>query len=93
MKSTVEVRIPIALQNLVGEASTLQVKGETVAQVLDNLDAQFPGFKTRLIDQRGKLSGSILAFLNDEDIRSLKELDTPLKDGDVLNIYVILSGG
>ncbi len=93
IETTVEVRVASSLLGLVRNASTVQAQGETVRQLLDNLDSQFPGFKSHLIGKRGELYVSYIILLNDEDIRSLKALETPLKNGDVVNIMVVLSGG
>ena len=88
-----ELRVAAPLQRLVGGASTIQAQGETVQQLLDDIDNRFPGFKQRLISKQGKLNGSILILLNDEDIRPLGELETPLKNGDVVSVLVVMSGG
>jgi len=93
MKTTVKIQVAFPLNQLVGGINTFQAKGETVRQLLGNLDSQFPGLKERLINQQRKLNGSYLIFLNGEDIRSLQELETPLKNGDLVNILVVLSGG
>ncbi len=90
---TMEVRVAASLQGLVGDASIIQAQGETVRQLLDDIDNRFPGFKRRLISEQGKLNGSIFILLNDEDIRPLGELETPLKDGDVVSVLVVMSGG
>ncbi len=93
MKAMVEVRVASLLRELVRGASTVQAQGETVRQLLEDLDSQFPGSKERMINERGKLNGHIIVYLNKEDIRSLEELETPLKDGDVVSILEALSGG
>ena len=91
MKTTVKVQVAFPLSQLTGGINTLQVQGETVRQLLDGMDSQFPGLKERLINQQRKLNGSYLIFLNGEDTRSLQGLETPLKDNDVVNILVIMS--
>ena len=94
MKTVLEVLVALPLRNLVGGASTVKAQGETVRQLLDNLDSQFPGLKERLVSsERGELRGAYIILLNDEDTRSLQGLETPLKDNDVVNILVVLSGG
>ena len=90
MMATVEVRVAFPLRKVVGGTDPIQARGETVQHLLGDLDSQFPGFKERLIDSRGELNGSFLILLNDEDIRSLKGIETPLKDSDVVSILVIM---
>ncbi len=92
-ETTVEVSVASSLRKLVRGTDTVQAQGETVEQVLDNLDRQFPGFKGHMINKWGNLRGSILVFLNEEDIFSLQGLKTPLNDGDAIDIHVVLSGG
>ena len=91
--AAVEVRIPTVLQKVVGGPRSVQAKGDTVAQVLKDLEKNFPGLKGRITDPQGKLNHFIIIFLNDQDIRFKKELDTPLQEGDVLSILQAIAGG
>ena len=93
MNINVEVKIPPLLGKLVGGASTIRSQGETLRHLLENLDKQFPGFKWHIVSKQGKLHDYIIIFLNEEDIHYLNQLETPLKNGDVINILVVLSGG
>ena len=91
--AAVEVRIPTVLQKVVGGPRSVQAKGDTVAQVLKDLEKNFPGLKGRITDPQGKLNHFIIIFLNDQDIRFKKELDTLLQEGDVLSILPAIAGG
>jgi len=91
--AVVEVMIPTVLQKMVGGPRSVQAKGDTVGQVLKDLENNFPGLKGRITDQQGKLNNFIIIFLNDQDIRYKKELDTPLQEGDVLSILPAIAGG
>ena len=88
-----EVRIPSLLQKLVGGVKTVQAEGQTVGQVIDQLDAKYPDFKSRVLDENGKLRLFVNIFINDEDIRFLKELETPVADGDTITILPAVAGG
>lgn len=88
----VEVRVTSTLQNLVG-AKTVQGEGATVGELLDNLDARYPGFKGQISGEDGQLHRFVNLYLNDEDIRYLQGLDTPVKGGDVVSILPALAGG
>ena len=88
-----EVRIPSLLQKLVGGAKTVHVEGRTVGQILDHLEAKYPDFKNRVLDEEGKLRLFVNIFVNDEDIRFLKELETPVADGDTITILPAVAGG
>ena len=89
---SVEVRVTAVLQKLTGGAKTVQAEGNTIGALLDNLETAYPGFKANII-QDGKLHRFVNIYLNDEDIRYLGQLDTPLKDGDVVSILPALAGG
>jgi molybdopterin synthase sulfur carrier subunit len=89
---SVEVRVTAVLQKLTGGAKTVQAEGATIGELLDNLDRAFPGFKANVM-QDGKLHRFVNIYLNDEDIRYLGQLDTPVKSGDVVSILPALAGG
>lgn len=88
----VEVRVTANLQKLVGGQRTVQGDGFTVGELLDRLDERYPGFKQQLVSD-GQLHRFVNIYLNDEDIRFLQQLETPLKEGDVISILPALAGG
>ena len=90
--AVVEVRIPTIFHKVVGGRS-VQASGGTVGQVLKDLEKNFPGLNGRITDPQGKLNNFIIIFLNEQDIRFKKELDTPLQDGDVLAVLPAIAGG
>ena len=89
---TVEVRLTANLQKFVGGQRSVQAQGTTVRQLLDDLNRRYPGLKGQLVTD-GQLHRFVNIYLNDEDIRFLAQLDTPLKEGDVLSILPALAGG
>lgn len=89
---TVEVRLTANLQRLAGGQRAVQVEAHTVGELLERLDHMYPGFKSSVLDN-GQLHRFVNIFLNDEDIRFLQQLETPLKDGDVVSILPALAGG
>ncbi len=88
----VEVRVTANLQKMVGGQRSVQGEGSTVRELLDDLDSHYPGFKDLLVTD-GELHRFVNIYLNDEDIRFLDKLDTPLKEGDTLSILPALAGG
>ena len=90
---TVEVRVTATLQNLVGGQKVVRGQGETVSQVLTDLEQRYPGFQTQVLTEDGALHRFVNIYLNDEDVRFLQKLDTPLNEGDVLSILPALAGG
>ncbi len=90
---SVEVRIPQIFRNHTGGARSVQAEGRIVAELLDDLDQQYPGLKGRLFTGEGQLHQFLNIFLNDEDIRFLGRLNTELADGDVISILPAVAGG
>ena len=93
MPDTIDVHIPSALRPQVGDQETLCVSGQTVGQVLGQLRSDYPDFGNRLYAGDAQLNRFINVYLNDEDIRFLDNLDTPVKSGDELSIVPAIAGG
>ena len=89
----VTVRIPTTLRPMAGGASTVQVEGSTLAEVIANLDAAHPGFKDRLLDESGALRKFVNLFVADDDVRYLQGLETPVPDGETVSIIPAVAGG
>jgi molybdopterin synthase sulfur carrier subunit len=89
----VHVRIPTPLKKLTGEQDSIRAKGETVGEVLQWLTETYPGLKERLRDEQGEVRRFINIYVNDEDIRFIQNLETPLKEGDQLSIIPAIAGG
>lgn len=87
------VRVPSSLRSLTGQRAELRVSGATVGEVLANLDAAHPGIGAKLFDEAGALRRYIKVFHNDDDVRALRRLETPVTDGDVLSIIPAMAGG
>ena len=89
----VRVRIPTPLKKLAGEQDVVQATGKTVGEVLQWLTETYPGLQERLRDERGELRRFINIYVNDEDIRFIRNLETPLKEGDQISIIPAIAGG
>jgi MoaD family protein len=89
---TVDVRVTANLQKMVGGKRSVQGQGSTVRELLDDLEGRYPGFKGQLVTD-GEIHRFVNIYLNDEDIRFLEKLDTPINDGDTLSILPALAGG
>jgi molybdopterin synthase sulfur carrier subunit len=89
----VQVRIPTPLKKLTGEQDTIKARGTTVGEVLQWLTETYPGLKDRLQDEKGEVRRFINIYVNDEDIRFIRNLETPLKEGDHLSIVPAIAGG
>ena len=90
---SVEVRIPPVLRKHTGGTSMVATTGTTVAEVLESLESMHPGLKAQITDASGQLHRFINLYRNGEDIRYLAQLDTSVKDGDVVAILPAVAGG
>jgi molybdopterin/thiamine biosynthesis adenylyltransferase/rhodanese-related sulfurtransferase/molybdopterin converting factor small subunit len=86
------VRIPTSLRPLAGGHDEVQVDGASVRAALDDLERRHAGFKARLLDEKG-VRRFVNLFVNDEDVRHLQGLDTPLAARDVVSIVPAVAGG
>ena len=89
---TIEVKVTATLQKMVGGQRVIQGEGNTVGEVIDDLERKHPGIKDMVMVD-GQIHRFVNVYLNDEDVRFLSQLDTPLKEGDVLSILPALAGG
>ena len=90
---SVKVRIPSPLRTYTGGADVVESEGATVAAVLDGLKTKAAGIETRLFKGPNQLNRFVNVYLNDEDIRFLKNLETPVKAGDEISIVPAIAGG
>ncbi|MBI3306951.1 MAG: MoaD/ThiS family protein [Candidatus Omnitrophica bacterium] len=90
---SVKVRIPTPLQKLTQQRAEVEVKAANIKSLIQELENQFPGIKERLCDEQGKIRRFVNVYLNEEDIRFLKQDETPLKDGDEISIVPAIAGG
>lgn len=90
---SIRVRIPTPLKKLTGEQDILLASGNTVGEVIQWLIETYPGLKERLRDEQGELRRFINIYVNEEDIRFIENLQTPVKDGDQISIIPAIAGG
>ncbi|MEO7862172.1 MAG: ubiquitin-like small modifier protein 1 [Nitrospirales bacterium] len=89
----IKVRIPTPLRPMTGGKSEVEIAGNTVSEIIDNLGSAHPGMKERVYDEQGEVRRFINIYVNEEDIRFLTGKDTPLKDGDEVSIIPAIAGG
>jgi sulfur-carrier protein len=89
----VTVRIPTPLRALAKGNGNVQAKGDTIEDLVGDLERQFPGLRERLMDEGGELRRFINIYVNQEDIRFLDNKATKLKDGDEVAIVPAIAGG
>ncbi len=85
----VRVLVPTPLYSYTGGRGRVEAAGATVAQVIEDLDREYPGLKFRVVDEQGALRTHIRIFLNEETAG----LSAAVKEGDEVALVAALSGG
>jgi molybdopterin synthase sulfur carrier subunit len=88
----IEVRIPTILRQFTDGAKAVEGRGATLAELIDDIDARHPGLRDRLVEQGG-LRRFVNVYLNDEDVRFLGGLETPVAEGDAVTVLPAVAGG
>lgn len=90
---SVTVRIPTPLRTLTKGADEVKLEGKSIKDIVENLEANYKGIKERICDNEGQIRRFVNVYLNDEDIRFIDNLKTPVKDGDHISIVPAIAGG
>ena len=88
----IEVRIPTILRTYTGGEKAVSADGASLSALIDDLEANHPGIKDRLIDN-GDLRRFVNVYVNDEDVRFTGGLGTPVADGDQVVVLPAVAGG
>jgi len=88
----VHVSIPTILRPLIADQKRIETTGANVLEIIERIDAQYPGVKDRLMAD-GKMHRFVNIFVNDNDIRFAGDLATPVRDGDHITILPAVAGG
>jgi molybdopterin converting factor small subunit len=89
----IEVSIPTILRQYTDGAKSVEASGATLAEVVDDLEARHTGIKGRLVEDDGNLRRFVNVYLNDEDVRFLDGIASPVADGDNVTILPAVAGG
>ncbi len=90
---SVQVRIPTILRKYTDGQKDIEGQGGTLAELVVDLDARHPGLRSGLVSDEGALHRFVNVYVNDEDVRFLGALETPLADGDRVTILPAVAGG
>ncbi len=86
-------RIPGPLRRLSNGEITVEVGASDLSSAIEALDARYPGFKDRLLDDSGELRQFVNVYLNDEDVRLGSGLQAKVHDKDEISIVPAVAGG
>ena len=90
---TVSVRVPTILRTYTDGESEVTASGATLAEVLDDLDANYSGIKARVLDDEGNLRRFVNVYVGNDDVRFLDNLDTATPDGTQISVIPAVAGG
>jgi len=91
--SSITVSLPGALRAKVGNHASVTIVGETVRDIIEALERDFPGLRFNLCYETGELRQYVHVFLNRVNIRYLQGLDTPVSAGAIVHIFQSVAGG
>ena len=87
------VTIPTQLRSLTGGSGQVQATGATLADIVADLEAKYPGMRERLLDDSGKLRRFVNVYVEDEDVRFIGGLGATIPDGGKVSIIPAVAGG
>ena len=90
---SVSVRIPTILRTYTDGQSEVSAQGSTLAEVLDDLEANHPGIRARILDDQGAIRRFVNVYVGNDDVRFLDALDTKTPDGVQVSVIPAVAGG
>ena len=90
---SVSVRIPTILRTYTGGQSEVSAEGETLADVLDDLESSYAGIKARILDEQGAIRRFVNVYVGNDDVRFLDALDTKTPEGVQVSVIPAVAGG
>jgi sulfur-carrier protein len=88
-----KIRIPTPLRKFTGGAEEIAAEGATVSQIVADMESRYPGIKERLCEPDGRVRRFVNIYVNGDDIRFLKNLDTAVASNDEVSIVPAIAGG
>ncbi len=90
---SVTVKLPTILRKFAGNEARVGADGATLGDVLGDLETRYPGITKNVIAEDGGLHRFINVYVNNEDVRYLGSLETPIAEGDTVSILPAVAGG
>ena len=93
MSKIVFLSIPTSLQKFTDYKKNLELKAETIQELIEVLISIYPILNDHLLDETNTVRRFINIYINSEDIKFLENTQTKLKDGDKITILTAVAGG
>jgi sulfur-carrier protein len=87
------LQIPGLMKSYVENQTEIPLQGQTIADVLNTLVTRYPTIKTHIMDDKGNIRRHINLFINEDNIKSLNGLETPVQENDKIILLPSISGG
>ena len=88
-----EVRIPAPLRRLTNGQDKITAEGDTVQEIIDFLEQNFPNIKIRICNEDGEIRNFVNIYINEENVRFLNGISSKINDGDEISIVPAVAGG
>ena len=88
-----KVQIPPVLRAATGGNKQVEAAGATLAEVLKDLSETYPDLSARLQPAANGMPQYLNIYVNDEDVRTLQGMATPVAAGDTVTILPAMAGG
>ena len=89
---SIRVRLHQYFQDIADGQEVVEAKGNTLAELIDDLEKRYPTIKDHLLDKKGRLHGFVEVFVNSEIVHP-HETQKQIKDGDEIEVLTIVAGG
>jgi molybdopterin synthase sulfur carrier subunit len=89
----VTVRLPGVLRDAVGGEAKIAASGSTLADVFADIDRRHPGFRSRVLDDRGAIRSYVNVYVDDIDARDSGGLGTAVPEGSEVMVIPAMAGG
>lgn len=90
---SIRVKVPTQLRSLTDGSAEVAADGKTIKTLIEDLESRYPGIGARLLDDGGSLRRFVNVYVNDEDVRFLRGLDTELSEQAKVSIIPAVAGG
>jgi len=87
------IKIPAPLRKFTDGEAEVEGSGNTIRELVTDLDRNYPGIKERLYDEKGNLRKFVNIYVNGQDLRFLKDIETEINDSDAISIVPAVAGG
>jgi molybdopterin converting factor small subunit len=91
--TAVTVRVPTILRTYTEGQSEVGASGSTLADVLDDLEARYPGIRGRIVDEQGSIRRFVNVYVGNDDVRFLDGLSTSTQAGTQISVIPAVAGG